>query len=398
MHNTVKRIYQGINQGTSIGPFRDGLHSTFSNLPLWFYLLTVFTIIFFLSMIMFLAPWLRGSKWINKKNPYIAGEAYIRTKAQRIVFRLTVIIIGLLFLSFFFIDMFLGDILGSNIGGWEVFEAIWEYIIGGGWYYQCFLSSLFIGIALISKKYNFMLIVWPMALLGALRTFGDITDVASEINSTSIQFWRFFFEHIMLIFIPLFVAISQRQRYTLKTIANSSFFTFMMVFVAYVGHSFILLSDPTITSLADWGEIEGLAKWFGHSDIWLVNHLSFFFWLIAVPFGIGVAVPIIFLYRFFETKSRTEGSFGRRWINVWRLMWEDLKVESKEYKNSKWVTFFTRGGGQIKRVKEVPFGTDPDWFYRKEKEIEIIDVKETIKEDIKNKTKDKVVKKKNVKK
>jgi len=367
MHNKVIDIYFG-NQIGSLGPSGKVPYATFSNLPLWFYLLAAFTIIFFLSLIMFLAPWLRGSKWINKKNPYIEGQTYVRTATQRIVFRLTTITFALLFLSSFFGSMFLEDVIGDDINGGNITKKIWEYILNGvsSWYYQCFLSSLFIGVTILFKKYKFMLIVWPIAFMGALRTFADITDVGDELNYTSINFWRFWFEHSMLIFVPLFIAISQRQRYTLKTIANTAFFTFMMVFVAYVMYLIIFASKSN--DLKDWGEIKGLGIWFGYEDKWLVHNFSYFFWLIEVPFGLGVTLPIIFFYRFFETKSRTEGGFFKRWIKVWRLMWEDAKVEGREYMQSKWVTFFTRGGKQLKAVnKVVPFGTDPDWFYGKEK-------------------------------
>jgi len=191
MHNRATDIFSG-NQIGSLGPYKEGLHSTFSNLPLWFYLLAVFTIIFFLSIIMFLAPWLRGSKWINKRNPYIEGQTYVRTRSQRIVFRLTTITFALLFLSSFFGSMFLDDVMGDIQEGKRIFEPIWKYInFNGSWYFQCFLSSLFIGFAILFKKYKFMLIVWPIAFMGALRTFGDITDLGDSINYTSMNFWRF---------------------------------------------------------------------------------------------------------------------------------------------------------------------------------------------------------------
>ena len=367
MHNYLNDIYDDGNQIGSLGPYDEGLHTTFSNLPLWFYLLAAFTIIFFLSIIMFLAPWLRGSKWINKRNPYIEGQTYVRTRSQRIVFRLTTITFALLFLSSFFGSMFLDDVMGDIQEGKRIFEPIWKYInFNGSWYFQCFLSSLFIGFAILFKKYKFMLIVWPIAFMGALRTFGDINDLGETINYTSINFWRFWFEHSMLIFVPLFIAISQRQRYTLKTIANTAFFTFMMVFVAYVLRLIIFASE--MKEINGWGEIKGLANWIGYKDEWLVNNFSYFFWLIEVPFGLGVSLPIIFFYKFFETKSRIEGGFWRRWVKVWRVMWEDAKVEGREYMQSKWVAFFTRGGKQLKTTtKVVPFGTDPDWFYGKEK-------------------------------
>ena len=351
----VYHWYQGKAHGKAfLFPEKD---ATFGNLPVWFYLLVGITFVVFLSMTVLLASWLKGSTWINKKNPYIKGKEYVRTRAQNIVFRIVVIAIALGFLTSFFTDVLANDVLKKPLGGWDIFEGIRDYFFGLGWYYQCFLSSFLIGFALLFKKYNFMLIVWPMAFIGALRTFGDIEDLTEHMNYTSFLFYRFFFEHAMLIFMPIFIALSQRQRYTVKRLSQAILFTFFMVFVAYVLQWFIILSNSKLDKLPGWGELKGTAEWFGFDPIWPVQHIHMFFWLILVPFGLLVTTIIIFVYQFFSVKATlTEYSWGKRWVKVWGHLWLDVKVGFKNKKNSRVVHFFTTNTKYSKDKKFTMYG------------------------------------------
>ena len=362
----VLASYASIHQASVNGGYIDGTKMVgsltdqedsykFSNLGTY-WLIIAFAIISVLSLFVFLGAWLRGANWINKTNPYVKGEEYERDGLQKIVLRSVGIIFGLMLLWSFFTEMFLSDVLGSIAknqsdskgAARNVLNAIFnDYLLQPSrWYYQCFLSSLIIGFALLFRKYKWMPMVLPLTFLGALRTFVDIKgDWGEDAMWNSLYFHRFMMVHLMIFVAPLFIMVATRQHYSLVNIKKTVIYTFFMIFIAYLilalgAWSLNDNSDPAIAEKSsvvrdNFGEIHGLSVLMGKDADFVETHFHVYFWLMYIPFGITLIALLIFIYEFFFFKSEVEGSFGERWKGTFKLWASDYRINQKqEFKES----------------------------------------------------------------
>ena len=272
--------------------------------------------------IIFIGSWLSGARWMNKTNPRIKGQAYIRSDAQNAVFRSITLLFGILLMTSFALEV-TDNVLDGKKNANSYFSGYISYFTGlkndnggnsGGmanWYFQCYLSSLFIGMALIFKKYSWMPVLLPMAFIGSVRTFVDPKgDWGEDGNWKSVYFHRFMYIHVAIVILPAFVMVANRQHYTFNKILASVLYTFMMVFVAYIIYALSGTQNNGIATvnvngapgLSSWGELSGIASLFGLEDsaghtggVYVAYHIHFFFWAIFVPFGLGLTVFIFLL-------------------------------------------------------------------------------------------------------
>lgn len=366
--------------------FKDENDASWGKMPAGYLALFFLSIALAIALIIGFAGWLRGSNWINKSNPYIKGKAYVRTKAQTIAFRTSTLLMAGVFFWSFAIDMFWGDLGGSmknanfaddkNPG--NILRGLFIYSTSpSAWYYQCFMTSFFLGFILTFKKYNWVKIVWPMGFIGAVRTFGDVVDwVGSDGSWTQVQFHRLVAEHLLLIFGPLFIIVANRDRFTLRAIKQTFFYTFTMVFIPYAVYSIVALWSDGKPHAQGWGEIDGVASWWklggADTDKWLSEHFHLFFWCMYVPFGLGIVILLMFFVNFFTYKAEAKGNWGQRWASVWKeyakdvkaTQWAELKLSYKNIYNF----IFLSHREKIKMPQPTPFGVDPKvWEARKRK-------------------------------
>lgn len=278
----------------------------------WFALMLI-SIIGSVVAIVFLGAWLSGARWMNPMNPRVSGVPYKRTRLQEVTFRAITLLFGILLLTSFTLEV-TGDVLKNNVSSSTIPSAYIGYFTGlapskdtarfganiGNYYYQCFLSSAFIGFALVFKKYNWMPVLLPMAFIGSVRTFIDPKGDWGEDGSwTSFYFHRFMYIHIAIVILPIFVMVANRQHYTLNKVFITLFYTFMMVFVAYMIYALSGFKNNGVPRMESWGELGGIATVFGLKDgtftgeAYVAHNLHHFFWLIFVPFGLGLTAFII---------------------------------------------------------------------------------------------------------
>lgn len=287
-----------------------------------------------------LGAWLRGASWINKTNRYIKGQVYVRNGEQKLVFRVLAIIVSLAMLWSFGMEMFYGVVDKANGEKYppeEILKKLWEWLLNPDeWYFQCYLSSLFISIALIKRKYNWMLVLLPVAILGSARTFIDVKDDwGDKAVSTSVYFHRFMMIHVMIIAAPLFFAFANRARYDLVTIKRTLQYTFAVVIVAYLIFNTMTIVkwiDQTKTRHdidLDWyGELAGVGGLIGKKADWINEHANTYFWLILCPFGISIILGMALISNVTHYAIEYKGSFFKKW-------WETVKkVEFDKLKDS----------------------------------------------------------------
>ena len=280
-----------------------------------------------LVVIVFVASWLRGSNWINKKNPFMHGKEYIRTQNQNIVFRTLIVMAAILMLWSFSLEVTF-DIRGNDAD--DFFKKLFtSYIFDmGNWYYQCFLSSLFIGIALMMRKYNLMPVLLPLAFLGGARTFIDPQgDWGENAVMTSTYFHRFMMIHIIIWLVPIFVIVANRQKYDLLTIKRTVYYTFFMVFVGYL---MILttvaakrVSDSHHAIDMDFAELTGAGALLGKDADWINAHAHIYFWFIVVPFGLAVIAGFALI----TNASYYITTYKK---NAWTMFKQSVKTHEKE--------------------------------------------------------------------
>lgn len=293
----------------------------------WFALFFV-AIILGISGIVILGSWLNGARWINKENPRVKGVPYVRTKLQNFVFRFTMLSFGVPLLFSFVVDAFSDITLHidnltkhttDDYSG-NVLKAIWEYFVGGDsydangkvdgvfggpnlWFYQCFLSSLFIGFASLRRKTNWMPILLPMALIGAFRTWADAGDWGANANWFGVRWHRFAYEHVAIVLLPIFAMVADRQHYTWNKIISTLRYTFLMVFIPYVYHAIQSVANGGTYNVGDAGELNGISSLLklkdpagNVDDAFVAANYQFFFWAIFVPFGLAIIFVLISIY------------------------------------------------------------------------------------------------------
>lgn len=360
----------GFKYDTAKSWFEHEEDATWGGLPAGYKALFFGGIALAIIVIIGVGGWLRGSRWINRSNPYIKGQVYVRTKFQTIVFRTLTLCLATIFLWSFFMDTAFADFLredGHNDGAGNFPKRIWAWATNLNiWYYQCFVTSFILGWAIVFKKYNWIKVVFPMGFIGALRTFGDITDWVGDAGGwENISFHRMAAEHLMLILGPIFILVANRDRYTLKNIKATVAYTFILVFIPYVIYTVASWGrDDRTLDVQSWGEISGVATWWklgGATEAlqttWLHEHWHLFFWCMYVPFGVAIVALLIFTVNYFQYKSEAEGNWGRRWLR-------GFKDWGKDIKHAQWKPFlasFTNFTSVFRHRKEkpVPFGVDP---------------------------------------
>lgn len=313
------------------------------------------------ALLFIAGSWLKGARWINKKNPFVANQPYIRTKEQNILFRYIVMVAATLCMWSFIMDAtfggFFGNLKRSGDGKdlWKTqFPKIFtEWIFRPqSWYYQCYLTSLFLFIAVIKRKYNWMLVLLPLGFLGSIRTFMDIDDWGDTAYWKSIYFHRFMMIHVLLIIFPVFVIFANRQIFTLFLLKRTFIYTFFMVFFAYIIISTTQIIDspddvmPPVKANKGAGEISGAGKLMGKSMEWIEHNFSMYFWLMMLPFGIAIIIGFYLVINLLQYK---------RWIS-------NLKNDYSEFKKSfyssyKLLNAFTSTKKmKIDKIKYIPFG------------------------------------------
>lgn len=350
----------------------------------WYLVLEISGIVIALSaLIIFVGAWLKGSPWINKTNPYIKGQVYIRTKWQNLTFRLINVVIGITFVSFFAIeavkDTFeVMDEQAIYHPDWRSLEAFPSGLLGfvlspWRWYYQCYLTAIIIGVAVLLKKYKVALIVWPMALVGAMSVFLS-TDATLNLESSfqGFGYQRSLIEHLLIILFPIFIITSQRYSYTISNTLKAATYMFMMSLVIYILFSITSCYDPSGEyHLSYAGESLTIAEFLGHDEAWLADHYHLFMWCMLVPFGIACMIVIVFIRQSFyhygntDAKVKDESNFFTHMWNIfvykikhmWKQWWVEIKeFEISEFTNGRFIKFFTRSERQEK-TKFVLFGS-----------------------------------------
>lgn len=312
--------------------------------------------------------WLRGASWINKTNTYVSGKTYVRNAEQRLVFRTLAIVCSLVMLWSAGMEIF-HDIVDKMKGDPEaVLSKTWEYILSpGNWYFQCFLSSIFIPIALIRRKYNWMLVLLPVAVLGAARTFIDVKeDWGKNAVSTSVSFHRFMMIHSVIIIFPLFFAFANRNRYDLLTIKRAIQYTFLMVLVAYLIFNTIIVvkwADQTPNRKPvdlDWyGELGGAGILLGKDVDWINEHSNLYFWLILTPFGFGIIALFAVASNITHYAIEYKGEMFKKWWQTvkekeWPILLDSMYTSKR---------FFNLVSKETKvkinkQYKYIPFGLE----------------------------------------
>lgn len=392
-----KSSIDGYSEGTKFlkpdanGKTPDG---TWGTLPKGYLATFILGIVFAILVIIGLGGWLRGSKWINRSNPYVKGQVYIRTNLQTFVFRAATLVIAGILLWSFTLDSFFSDVKGrasrnpihqnftQDGSSWRATEdhsasnivySYFNYFVTNvdAWYYQCFITSFIMGWIIVFKKYNWVKIVFPMGFIGAVRTFGDITDWFDDDSGWDVPvFVRLVIEHLVLIFGPLFIIVANRDRYRLVNIKATFAYTFILVFIPYVLYSMSALWNKGKYDVGGFGEIKGVVEWWklggDNAGQWTNENLHLFFWCMYVPFGLAIVILIIFFVNLFTWKAEAEGNWGQRWANVWKEYGHDVKV-------NQWPVFLASFSNlttvfRPKREKPIPFGVDPKvWEARKRK-------------------------------
>lgn len=359
----------------------------------WYVALEIsFIVIAMSAMIIFLAAWLKGSPWINKSNPYVKGQVYVRDWKQNIVFRMIMVFFGFYFISAFFIESvwdIRGMIPNNPVTGNNMYPNVNEFsqtfakytlspII---WYYQCFITSTLLGFAIFFKKYKVALWVWPLGVVGGISTLATTDGILARGHSfEGFEFHRSLIEHLMIILLPIFIISAQRYSYTLKNTTHAlsyAFFTTMVVYLLFTFTS-ILNIDGSILSanssgklvVEGVGEISQISSVLGFSEAWLVANFHIFVWLILIPMGFVSIIILTMLRQLFYHFGNTTYTSDKKKKNTksffdlikWKFktFWSnwfknDIKLEWKELISTGFINFFTRVTKSPK-VKYTDFG------------------------------------------
>ena len=366
---------------------KEGMWS-WSTLPQSFLALFITSIIFWFGSLILLGGYLRGSRWINKANPFVKGQTYIRTKNQSFVFNSVVFCAALLLFTGWFADAWQDTISDSYWSGKEsikkdpsqFFRNVLGYMLSpSNWYYQCTMGAFIIPVLLFFKKHNWMPVVLPLAFLGALRTFADPKDVFENANWKDVLFHVNNITHLLIVMLPIFVMVANRITYTLATLKRTLLYTFLMVFVAYMIQSSALMRNriTEADNMKDtihnafhqgWGEMNGtITGLFHKEEEWYLAHHNYAFWAMLVPFGFGVVIGFYFIFNVVTFIVDADAKFSRKFVQGLKDWWTSIKTqELTELKSSmrlsmRFRNYFTKSEKVKlpKKAKYVPFGSNP---------------------------------------
>ncbi len=228
-----------------------------------------------LILAVLLGSWLNGARWLNKKNPRIAGEVYKRTTLQNSVFIIANLVFGLLLFATKWTDLF-----RDNLRGPTTFAIINFWHDPGTWMFQCAIVSLFIlPWLLFFNKAKWIAVIAPFTILAAITTIMHPVNMAED--AQSILGWemhRKILMHVLLVVLPVYAMVAARIRLTTKYLFGAIIYTTLLNFAValYIFSNFG--STLSKHKLPYQGEFGMAAEALGFSETWAADN----FWLFVV--------------------------------------------------------------------------------------------------------------------
>lgn len=339
--------------------------------PQWYFAIVIIATLLGIIGAIFLGSWLNGSRWLNKKNPRIEGQAYERTLLQKFVYRFTFVLMGLFLFMLRWVNLWNDNWDAAiNTNGTGHSPASWGEWFGiafnfwrdpGTYMFQCAIVALFIlPWLMIFNKTKAVAVIAPFTFLAATTTVFSAEDLMGTNNMNSLEIHRKAIMHILLLVLPIYCMVSARIRFTTKYLAGAIVYMIILNFFVAVTTQGVM--ETTVKkpdgSYDFWGQGEfgRVATILGLGDM-LVNH----YWGFIILIGFIVSLLVIlwwFIYNMIfaiSTYTIDEKSISRDvWYiaifkNLWIKMWkgsfgwfkEFIKIEKESwidlYKNNKFV-------------------------------------------------------------